>query len=97
VVVVVDFGAVVDVVVEDEFEVVEVLEDGAVVDVVVVDEDAPVVASRRAVTMVPFGLGSFVPTGTKPTVMSWSLLNKSVDGSPWTVDGCTFDEKASGQ
>lgn len=85
-VVVVELGAVVVV----ELGVVVV---GAVVVVVVEPADA----SSSAVTMVPLGFGNFVPAGTKPTVMSWSLLKRSVPGSPWTVEGVFDDEKAFAQ
>ena len=57
----------------------------------------PAEASRRAVTIVPLGFGSFVPEGTNPTVMSWSSVNRSVAGLPWTVEGFALEEKAFGQ
>src|SRR5487761_1361609 len=79
-----DFGAVVDVV-EEPGAVVDVEDDGAVVvdpgAVVLVDDEGVLEgvvvvevvlldALSSAVTTVPLGLGSLVPGGTKPMVMS---------------------------
>ncbi len=50
--------------------------------------------SKSAATIVLFGLGSRVPAGTKPTVISWSSLNRSVPGFPWTLTGLPFAAKA---
>jgi hypothetical protein len=86
---VVDDEAVVDVDVVD----VDVVEDAPAVVVVVVD-DAPVDSSRRAVTMVPFGLGNVVPDGTNPMVMSWSFSNFRVEGLPLTTDPFPLEAKA---
>lgn len=106
----VDVADVVVVVVDDVADVVvvvAVVEDGAVVDVVVVVGvvvgvvvvvDVPAAdAFTRAVTIVPLGLGSFVPAGTNPTVISWLSVNPSVAGLPLTVEGCCFAAKAFGQ
>ena len=60
-------------------------------------DDDPADASRSAVTIVPLGFGSFVPAGTKPTVMSWSFVKRSVEGLPLTVNGFALEEKAFGQ
>lgn len=98
VVVVVDPVVVVDdgVVVVDDGVVVVVL-NAVVAPVVGVDVCAPVLAWSSAVTTVPVGLGSLVPVGTNPMVISWLLVNRSVAGLPVTVVGFTLGAKAFGQ
>ena len=76
--------------------VVDGTEVGGAVGAVGADDD-PADASRSAVTIVPLGFGSFVPWGTKPTVMSWSLVKRSVEGLPLTVKGFALEENAFGQ
>lgn len=65
--------------------------------VVGVDVWAPVLAWSSAVTTVPVGLGSVVPAGTNPMVISWLLVKRSVAGLPATVVGFSLDAKAFAQ
>ena len=48
------------------------------------------------VTTVPLGLGSLVPAGTKPTVISWFELKRSVPGRRTAV-GLALGVKALAQ
>ena len=91
-----EVGAVVDVEPGAVVVGVEGTEDVGVVGVVGADDELAD-ASRSAVTIFPLGFGSVVPAGTKPTVMSWSFVKRSVEGLPLTVNGFALEEKAFGQ